>query len=105
MNTIEKADSWTVKLGLGTGPVSPSIYTDQKRFELERDKIFRRYWLNLGASPIFPKLVITSFTISRFWRQASFSSGVATARSERSTMPAPTAETNCVKSLPTRAHS
>ncbi len=55
MNTIEKADSWTVKLGLGTGPVSPSIYTDQKRFELERDKIFRRYWLNLGRVSDIPK--------------------------------------------------
>ncbi len=48
MGKIEKSNSWTSKFGLTTGPISPSIYTDQQRFELERDRVFRRYWLNLG---------------------------------------------------------
>ncbi|QDK35585.1 SRPBCC family protein [Sphingomonas sp. IC081] len=52
---IQTAESWTKKLNLGTGPVSPEVYTDQAQFELERDKIFRRYWLNLGRESDIPK--------------------------------------------------
>lgn len=49
------SETWTNKLGLRTNPISPAVYTDPKQFELERDLIFRRYWLNLGRVSDIPK--------------------------------------------------
>ena len=53
MNTSN--DKWTLRFGLDTAPLSPAIYTSQAQFELERDKIFRKYWLNLGRVEDIPK--------------------------------------------------
>lgn len=53
MNT--STDKWTLRFNLDTAPLSPSIYTSQAQFELERDKIFRKYWLNLGRIEDIPK--------------------------------------------------
>jgi phenylpropionate dioxygenase-like ring-hydroxylating dioxygenase large terminal subunit len=53
MNTSN--DKWTLRFGLDTAPLSPSIYTSQAQFELERDQIFRKYWLNLGRVEDIPK--------------------------------------------------
>lgn len=49
------SDKWTLRFGLDTAPLSPSIYTSQAQFELERDRIFRKSWLNLGRIEDIPK--------------------------------------------------
>lgn len=53
MNVSEQ--KWTHRFGLDTAPLSPSVYTSQAQFELERDRIFRKYWLNLGRIEDLPK--------------------------------------------------
>jgi phenylpropionate dioxygenase-like ring-hydroxylating dioxygenase large terminal subunit len=40
--------SWTQHFGLDTGPVSYADSISPEQFELERDAIFRRTWLNVG---------------------------------------------------------
>ncbi len=40
--------------GLGTGPVATDPYISPKFFALERDRIFRRSWLNLGRVEELP---------------------------------------------------
>lgn len=47
-------DTWTERLGLSSAPLTPDIYTSQRQFELERDLIFRRTWLNLGRVEDIP---------------------------------------------------
>jgi phenylpropionate dioxygenase-like ring-hydroxylating dioxygenase large terminal subunit len=40
--------SWTEHYGLGTGPISYEDSISPDHYELERDAIFRRTWLNVG---------------------------------------------------------
>ena len=40
--------SWTEHFGLGTEPVSYEDSISSAHYELERDAIFRRTWLNVG---------------------------------------------------------
>jgi len=40
--------SWTEHYGLGTGPISYEDSISPEHYELERDAIFRRTWLNVG---------------------------------------------------------
>ncbi len=40
--------SWTTEFGLDTGPVSFKGAYDREFFELEREAVFRRNWLNIG---------------------------------------------------------
>ena len=40
--------SWTAEFGLDTGPVSFKGAYDREFFELEREAVFRRNWLNIG---------------------------------------------------------
>jgi phenylpropionate dioxygenase-like ring-hydroxylating dioxygenase large terminal subunit len=41
---------------LGTGPVSVEPYVSQEYFERERERIFRRVWLNIGRVEELPKV-------------------------------------------------
>jgi phenylpropionate dioxygenase-like ring-hydroxylating dioxygenase large terminal subunit len=47
--------SWTEHLGLDTGPVSYEDSISPAQFELERDAIFRRTWLNVGRVEQLPR--------------------------------------------------
>jgi phenylpropionate dioxygenase-like ring-hydroxylating dioxygenase large terminal subunit len=48
--------SWTQKYSeLGTGPVSYADSTDPSHYELERQAIFRKSWLNVGRIERLPK--------------------------------------------------
>src|SRR6266568_2380402 len=47
--------SWTEHYGLGTGPVSYEDSISPEYYELERDAIFRRTWLNVGRVEQLPK--------------------------------------------------
>src|SRR5262245_2772004 len=47
--------SWTEHLGLDTGPVSYADSISPEQFELERDAIFRRTWLNVGRVEQLPR--------------------------------------------------
>ena len=40
--------SWTEHFGLGTAPVSYVDSISPEHYELERDAIFRKTWLNVG---------------------------------------------------------
>lgn len=46
---------WTERFGLGTGPVPVDPMTNPEFFELEREKIFGRSWLNIGRIEELPK--------------------------------------------------
>jgi phenylpropionate dioxygenase-like ring-hydroxylating dioxygenase large terminal subunit len=46
--TKPREGSWTEHYGLGTGPVSYEDSVSPEHYELERDAIFRRTWLNVG---------------------------------------------------------
>ncbi len=46
--------SWTEHLGLDTGLVSYADSISPEHFELERDAIFRRTWLNVGRVEQLP---------------------------------------------------
>jgi phenylpropionate dioxygenase-like ring-hydroxylating dioxygenase large terminal subunit len=48
--------SWTEHYGLGTGPVSYEDSVSPEHYELERDAIFRRTWLNVGRVEQVPKV-------------------------------------------------
>lgn len=45
----------TIYAELGTGPVSVEPYVSAGHFELEREKIFRRVWLNVGRAEEMPR--------------------------------------------------
>jgi phenylpropionate dioxygenase-like ring-hydroxylating dioxygenase large terminal subunit len=47
--------SWTEHYGLGTGPVSYEDSISPSHYELERDAIFRRTWLNVGRVEQLPR--------------------------------------------------
>lgn len=47
--------SWTEHFGLDTGPVSYADSTSPEHFELEREAIFRRTWLNVGRVEQLPR--------------------------------------------------
>jgi hypothetical protein len=40
---------------LGTGPVPTEPCTSREFFELERDRVFRRSWLNMGREEELPE--------------------------------------------------
>lgn len=42
------AGSWTEHYGLGTGPVSFADSTSPEFYEVEREAVFKRAWLNVG---------------------------------------------------------
>ena len=49
MATVTKDHRWTLEHPeLGTGPVPTYPYVSKEYFERERDKIFKRTWLNVG---------------------------------------------------------
>ena len=45
----------TEAVGLGTGEMPTSLYTDPAQYELERERIFRRAWLMVGRIESIPK--------------------------------------------------
>ena len=47
--------SWTEHLGLDTEPVSYEDSISPENYELERDAIFRRTWLNVGRVEQLPR--------------------------------------------------
>jgi phenylpropionate dioxygenase-like ring-hydroxylating dioxygenase large terminal subunit len=50
MKTIIADRRWAKKYPkLGTGPISAESCVSAEYFELERERIFRRSWLNVGA--------------------------------------------------------
>ncbi|MGI5460365.1 aromatic ring-hydroxylating oxygenase subunit alpha [Streptomyces sp. CA-249302] len=50
-----EAGSWTEHLKIGTDPVSYEDSISPEHYELERDAIFRRTWLNVGRVEQLPK--------------------------------------------------
>ncbi len=52
MNQVK--EKWTRQFGYDTGPLPYSVYTSQEQFELERELIFRKSWLNLGRIEDIP---------------------------------------------------
>ncbi|MGF6637404.1 aromatic ring-hydroxylating oxygenase subunit alpha [Paraburkholderia sp. MM6662-R1] len=54
-NPIDFQSSLTESVGLSTGPMPTSLYTDPTQFELERERIFRRAWLMIGRVERIPK--------------------------------------------------
>ena len=49
MKTVMREKQWAEKYPeLGTEPVPTEPYVSDKHYELERDLIFRRCWINLG---------------------------------------------------------
>jgi phenylpropionate dioxygenase-like ring-hydroxylating dioxygenase large terminal subunit len=54
--TKPREGSWTEHYGLGTGPVSYEDSISPEHYELERDAIFRRTWLNVGRVEQVPKV-------------------------------------------------
>ena len=53
--TKPEEGSWTEHYGLGTGPISYEDSISPEHYELERDAIFRRTWLNVGRLEQLPK--------------------------------------------------
>jgi phenylpropionate dioxygenase-like ring-hydroxylating dioxygenase large terminal subunit len=47
--------SWTQHYGIGTGPVSYEDSISPDHYELERDAIFRKTWLNIGRVEQLPR--------------------------------------------------
>ncbi|HMQ27793.1 MAG TPA: hypothetical protein PKA98_17515, partial [Acidimicrobiales bacterium] len=47
--------SWTEHYGLPTGPVSYADSIDPAWYELERDAVFRKTWLNVGRVEQLPR--------------------------------------------------
>ena len=52
---LKEGSSWTERFGLTFDPISPRAYTDEEQFEAEKNKIFLRYWLNLGRTNDIPE--------------------------------------------------
>ncbi len=56
MKTVMANRRWIKdNLDLGTGPVPTDTCTSPELFELERDRIFRRVWLNVGREEDLPE--------------------------------------------------
>ncbi len=53
--TKPEEGSWTEHYGLGTGPISYEDSISPDHYELERDAIFRRTWLNVGRVEQLPR--------------------------------------------------
>src|SRR5881275_2270784 len=53
--TKPEEGSWTEHYGLGTGPISYEDSISPEHYELERDAIFRRTWLNVGRVEQLPR--------------------------------------------------
>lgn len=54
-NPMDFNGSFTESVGLETGAVPTSIYTDAAQYEVERERIFRRAWLMVGRVERIPK--------------------------------------------------
>ncbi|MBN3822786.1 aromatic ring-hydroxylating dioxygenase subunit alpha [Burkholderia sp. Ac-20384] len=54
-NPMDFNGSFTESVGLETGAVPTSIYTDAAQYEVERERIFRRAWLMVGRAERIPK--------------------------------------------------
>src|SRR3974377_1008713 len=48
--------TWTEAFGLGTGPVSFADSYDPEFYELEKEAVFKRSWLNVGRVEELPRL-------------------------------------------------
>jgi hypothetical protein len=48
MTTATNGDRFTLRYGLSTNPVPIQVNTSEEYFEREREKIFKRVWLNVG---------------------------------------------------------
>ena len=56
MKTDPRAKRWAEKYpDLGTAPIPTEPYVSQDYFELERDRVFRRNWLNVGRIDEIPE--------------------------------------------------
>src|SRR5271163_4661439 len=56
MKTVLENHRWVKdNLDLGTGPVSTESCTSEAFYELERDRIFRRAWLNVARDEDLPR--------------------------------------------------
>ena len=56
MTTATKHARWTTQYGeLGTDPAPIEPYISPAYFELERERIFRRVWLNVGRVEDIPQ--------------------------------------------------
>ncbi|HET9529500.1 MAG TPA: aromatic ring-hydroxylating dioxygenase subunit alpha [Blastocatellia bacterium] len=56
MATAQRDDRWTTRYpGLGTGPIPVEPNISPEYFELEREKVFRRAWLNIGSAREIPE--------------------------------------------------
>ncbi len=56
MQTVIADKRWAAKYPeIGTGPVSAEPLVSQEYFELERERVFRRAWLNVGRVDEIPK--------------------------------------------------
>jgi phenylpropionate dioxygenase-like ring-hydroxylating dioxygenase large terminal subunit len=49
------AGSWTEHFGLDTGPVSYEDSISPEFYELEREAVFKRAWLNVGRTDLLPR--------------------------------------------------
>ena len=59
MRTVIADKRWAEKYPeVGTGPVAAEPLISQEHFELEREKIFRRTWLNIGRVEEIPNPAI-----------------------------------------------
>ncbi|NIP93961.1 MAG: Rieske 2Fe-2S domain-containing protein, partial [Akkermansiaceae bacterium] len=48
-------DKWTGRYPhLGTGPLAADVFTSPEQFELERERIFKKVWLNVGRVEQIP---------------------------------------------------
>jgi phenylpropionate dioxygenase-like ring-hydroxylating dioxygenase large terminal subunit len=56
MSTVTNGDRWTLAYpNIGTGPVPVEPYISKDYFELEREKIFKHTWLNVGRVEEVPE--------------------------------------------------
>ena len=61
MKTVMREKQWAEKYpGLGTEPVPTEPYVSDKHYELERDLIFRRCWINVGRVDEVPNVPATT---------------------------------------------
>ncbi|HWP41781.1 MAG TPA: SRPBCC family protein [Blastocatellia bacterium] len=55
MSKATQTEKWTTRYPeLGTGPIPIAPYISSERFERERERIFRRVWLNVGRQDEIP---------------------------------------------------
>jgi phenylpropionate dioxygenase-like ring-hydroxylating dioxygenase large terminal subunit len=55
MSTETNGERFTLQYGLGTAPVPIHVNTSEEYFEREREKVFKRVWLNVGRVEEIPK--------------------------------------------------